>query len=101
MSSPSPYPPDAHGRLYREMFPHERYSDMELPAHAEQAHPAAASLDGIRLPDDYEADMWDVGRGEPKTVDEARAALAARIADPNAPDGDEAAGAYDNEEGGD
>jgi hypothetical protein len=88
---------DAQSRAYREMYPHERYGDIELAAHAEAEHAPATSLDGIRLPDDYEAELWDAGREGPKTVDEARDALAARIADPNAPDSDEVAGAYDSE----
>lgn len=50
----------------------------------------------IRSPEEWEAVEWDRGREAPKTVEEARAALEARIADPHAPDGDEVAGAYDD-----
>jgi hypothetical protein len=88
---------DAQSRAYREMYPHERYGDIELAAHAEAEHGAATSLDGIRLPDDWEADLWDAGRGTAKTVEEARAALAARIADLTAPDDETTATAYDSE----
>lgn len=52
----------------------------------------------IRPPEEWEVEEWDRGRETPKTVAEARAALAARIADPRAPDGDETAGAYDDME---
>lgn len=95
----TPYQPDNHGRAFREMEALDRYGDIELGAHAEAEHPAATSLDGIKLPDDYEAELWDAGRGEPKTLDEAREALAARIADPAAPDDESVRGAYDNVEG--
>lgn len=50
----------------------------------------------IRAPEDYEADGWDYGRESPKTVAEAKAALAARIDDPSAPDDETVAGAYDH-----
>lgn len=49
----------------------------------------------IRTPDYHEARYWDRARGEPKTLAEARAALAARIADPTAPDDASVAHAYD------
>jgi hypothetical protein len=38
--------------------------------------------------DHYESVRWDAGRVEPKTVEQARAALAARVDDPAAPDTD-------------
>lgn len=50
----------------------------------------------VRSPEEWEAANWDTGCEAPKTIDEARAALAARIADSHAPDGDEVAGAYDD-----
>ncbi|MFC5992963.1 hypothetical protein ACFQE5_01910 [Pseudonocardia hispaniensis] len=87
---------DAQSRAYREMDAVERYGDIELGAHAEAEHEPATSLDGIRLPEDYEAELWDAGREQPKTPDAAREALAARIADPTAPDGPESVGAYDD-----
>lgn len=49
----------------------------------------------IRTPEEFEADVWDAGREGPKTLVEAQAALAARIADPTAPDDESVAGAYD------
>lgn len=50
----------------------------------------------ISTPEDHERARWDAGRDAPKTVAEARAALAARIADPAAPDDESMAGAYDD-----
>lgn len=50
----------------------------------------------IRTPEEWEAENWDAGREGPKTLAEAKEALADRIADPAAPDGDEVAGAYDD-----
>jgi hypothetical protein len=52
----------------------------------------------IRTPEDWEAADWDAGREEPKSLVEARVALAYRIANPAAPDGAEVAGAYDQME---
>jgi hypothetical protein len=42
----------------------------------------------IVAPDEWDALRWDGARGVPKGVDEARQALAARVADPQAPDDD-------------
>lgn len=92
----APYQPDSQGRAFREMEPLDRYGDIELGAHAEAEHPPATSLDGIKLPDEYEAELWDAGRETPKTLDEARQALASRIADPAAPDDESVRGAYDS-----
>jgi len=50
----------------------------------------------IRTPEEFEADNWDSARQAPKTLDEAKAALAARIADPDAPDDESVAHAYDH-----
>jgi hypothetical protein len=49
----------------------------------------------IKTPQEWDAEGWDADRQQPKTLDEARAALAARIAARNAPDTDADAGAYD------
>lgn len=59
-------------------------------------HEPITDLSGIRLPDQYEAAVWDRTRGTPKTVEEARQALLARIDDPAAPDGDDERSAYDD-----
>lgn len=50
----------------------------------------------IRTPEDHEADNWDADREGPKSLAEAQAALAGRIANPSAPDGDEVVGVYDD-----
>ena len=49
----------------------------------------------IKTPEEWNAEGWDAGRQDPKTLDEARAGLAARIADPRAPDTEAESGAYD------
>jgi len=48
--------------------------------------------------EEYEAAEWDADRAGPKTIEQARENLAARISDPAAPDTDDEAGAYDDEE---
>lgn len=68
-----------------------------------RAHAPAASERGILLPEFYERHYqqgagWDTGREGPKSLAEAREALAARIADPHAPDDESVAGAYDWDE---
>jgi hypothetical protein len=50
----------------------------------------------IASPQEWNGRGWDAGRQPPKTLEEAKAALAARIADPNAPDDESVAGAYDH-----
>jgi hypothetical protein len=49
----------------------------------------------IKTPEDWDAEGWDADRDGPKSVGEARAALATRISDPHAPDTPAVAGAYD------
>jgi hypothetical protein len=49
----------------------------------------------IRTPEEWNADSWDEDRQGAKSLDDARAALADRIADPHAPDTAAVAGAYD------
>jgi hypothetical protein len=50
----------------------------------------------IRTPAEWESEGWDAGREGPKSLAEAREALAARIADPHAPDDESMAHAYDD-----
>lgn len=50
----------------------------------------------IRTPEQFDAKGWDADREPPKTLEEARQALAARIVDPNAPDDESVAHAYDD-----
>ncbi|MCR6481671.1 hypothetical protein M8542_02465 [Amycolatopsis sp. OK19-0408] len=51
----------------------------------------------IKTPEEWAAARWDKDRQNPKTLDEARAALAARIAAHDEPEAD--TGAYDALEG--
>jgi hypothetical protein len=53
----------------------------------------------IKTPEEWDAEGWDADRQSPKTLDEAREALAARIAAHDAPDIDAESGAYDEPEG--
>ncbi|MFJ9780653.1 hypothetical protein ACIRSS_13785 [Amycolatopsis sp. NPDC101161] len=53
----------------------------------------------IKSPEEWDAEGWDAGRRNPKTLDEAREALATRIAAHDAPDTEADAGAYDGLEG--
>ncbi len=53
----------------------------------------------IKTPEEWAAEGWDSGRQNPKTLDEARAALAARIAAHDSSDTEADAGAYDALEG--
>ncbi|MEV6640261.1 hypothetical protein [Amycolatopsis sp. NPDC051371] len=53
----------------------------------------------IKTPEEWAAEGWDKTRQQPKTLDEAREALAARIAAHDAPDTEADAGAYDALEG--
>lgn len=55
----------------------------------------------VKTVDQYESEGWDAERVEPKTIDEARDNLAARIADPHAPDTENETGAYDGTPGDD
>jgi hypothetical protein len=56
-------------------------------------------LTDVREPDEWHAEGWDANRQPPKTLDEAKAALAARVADPDAPDTVDHLHAYDDLEG--
>jgi len=57
--------------------------------------PADPDAEPIRTPEEWHATGWDAERQPPKTLAEAQAALAGRIADPDAPDTEAVAGAYD------
>lgn len=96
-------PTDRQSRAFRDARPEDRVLDDDLLAFAEAVHhppadglPLGDLIAEIKLPQAWEAENWDAGREGPKSVAEAREALAARIADPLAPDGDEVAGAYDD-----
>lgn len=93
-------PDDPQSRVYREATAADHWDD-DVNALIEQEgavyHDEITSIEDIPGPDAYEAEQWDTGRDGPKTIAEAREALAARIADPAAPDTDAEAGAYDEE----
>lgn len=90
MSTP---PSDPQSRAYREAGPGDRWDgDLQaIGARVSQADDVSA----VVLPEDYEDTGWDTGRVGPKSLEEAREALASRIADPHAPDSEAEAGAYD------
>jgi uncharacterized protein (DUF2126 family) len=80
----------------------------EAYRHATEADWAGVNLDEceiytdgderpIRTPEEFEAENWDAGREEPKSREQAKEALLARIADPRAPDDESVAHAYDLE----
>jgi hypothetical protein len=92
-----PPPLDAQSLAFRENpVP---VTDEQIGFLAEAIHLPATSLGPILLPDDWEALRWDAERTGPKTLEEARAALAERIVDPAAPDDGTHAGAYDDLDG--
>lgn len=82
-------PIDPQSAAFRQATDIDRW-DGDLPAlvaqHGATVHEPIEGVAQIRLPEDYESDGWDVGRETPKTVEQAREALAVRIADPSAPD---------------
>lgn len=86
---------DRQSAAFREATPADRVLDDQLLDHAEAVHHPLDDPAVLRSVDDYEADEWDAERIGPKSAEDARRELAARIADPSAPDGDDVAGAYD------
>lgn len=89
---------DPQSRAFREAAEDDSWDGnlVELLGDGGRYHEAITDVSQVRLPDDYEANGWDTGRGSPKTISEAREALLARIADPAAPDTEDDAGAYDD-----
>lgn len=89
---------DPQARIFRESTPDE-WHEAALVDHPD------ATLDDLepdgsrRTVDEYERDGWDAERAGPKTLAQARENLAARIADPSAPDTPAELGAYDDLEG--
>lgn len=90
---------DAQSAAFREATPADRVPDGRIHDHAERVHEPLHDVGVLKTPEDYEAEDWDADRIAPKGLTEARRQLAARIADPSAPDGDEVAGAYDLKDG--
>lgn len=82
---------DLQSRAFREAEPFDwrEVDDLEpVPDH----HP-------VRTVEEWERVNWDAGRLQPKTLDQARHLLAARVADPAAPDTDPAAYDADDPDG--
>jgi hypothetical protein len=86
---------DRQTAAYRDMAATDVVTDDDILRMIEDGELMPAPDDEpIRSPDEWRATGWDEGREPPKTLAEARAALAARVADPAAPDTD--ATAYDD-----
>lgn len=94
-----PTPTDPQSVAFREAEPEDSWDGAiaSLVVDGAVHHPPIVDVGEIRLPEDYESDNWDGDREGPKTLDEARAALAARIDARSAPDARDVAGAYDDE----
>jgi hypothetical protein len=87
---------DAQRRAFAEAPLEDLTDNAELMELAECVHdPADPDAAPIRTPEEWNEQGWDRGRFRPKSVSTAQALLAGRIADPQAPDGPETAGAYD------
>lgn len=91
---------DPQSRAFREATPDDCWDGDLVALLAESDgvyHEPISDPRQVYLPEYYEAgEGWDMSREAPKTVAEAREALAARIADPHAPDTEADAGAYDD-----
>jgi hypothetical protein len=86
--------PDLQRRAYSDASESDWAREAELLAGATIHLPGDPDAPPIRTPEEWEG--WDTDRQSPKTVAEAQAALAGRIADPDAPDTEAVAGAYDD-----
>jgi hypothetical protein len=92
-------PTDPQSRAFRDASDADYWrDDIDSLVQLEGAvyHAPISDISQIRLPADYEAKEWDKGRDKPKSVTEARDALAHRIPDSSAPDTDAEAAAYDD-----
>jgi hypothetical protein len=91
---------DAQSRAFRQALPSDRIGDAELPAWGVARHLPPPDhntlLAEIKLPEEWEDEEWDQQATGPKTLGEARIALAARITDPTASDSVLHASAYDD-----
>lgn len=88
-------PTDPQSTAYRDATDADRW-DGDLHALGARVHIPTDSVEFLVLPERYERGSgWDAHRQPPKTIEEARAALAQRIVDPAAPDSEAEAGAYE------
>ena len=85
-----PPPLDRQSLAYRQAGEQDHWDDDidAVVAAGGHAHAALSDLTPIRPPEDWEVENWDAGRQPAKTIEEARAALQARVDDPGAPDDD-------------
>jgi hypothetical protein len=86
---------DAQRRAFTEAGPYDWAGTDLLEVEAVHA-PGDPDAPPIRTPEEWDAAGWDADREGPKSLAEARAALAARIDDPAAPDPLAHLGAYNN-----
>lgn len=87
-------PSDRQSQAFREAGPADRW-DGDVLALGARVHMPVDSVEHLVLPEHYEQGRgWDQHREPPKTLEQARAMLAERIADPRAPDSDAEAEAY-------
>lgn len=90
---------DPQSRAYREASKEDCWDGniVDLLVEGGAYHEALTDVNDLTPPEDYESgEGWDAGREGPKGPAEAREALAARIADPRAPDSEDEMGAYDD-----
>jgi hypothetical protein len=88
-------PDDAQRCAFTEAGPPDWAAEADLLDSAVLHQPDDPDAPPIRTPEEWNDEGWDDDRDGPKSIDEARAALAARIGDPHAPDTAAVAGAYD------
>lgn len=79
---------DAQAEAFREASPDELTTDDEIAAMLASGELVDTTRHPIVTPDEWENRHWDAERSAPKTLDEARSALLARVEDPSAPDTD-------------
>lgn len=90
---------DPQSSAYRDAGP----QDWDETSLVDHPHGSLDSLEANRpaswaqVRDQYERAEWDAERAGPKSVEQARENLAARIDDPACPDSDAEAGAYDEQ----
>lgn len=79
---------DLQAEAFRNADPADFTTDDEIADMLARGELADTTSAPTRTPDEWEEQRWDAERSAPKTLDEARAALQARVEDPAAPDTD-------------
>lgn len=85
---------DTQAEAFRHAGPEDWIDDDELGRWHERGSLVTVTGQPVRTPEDFEGQGWDEGRVGIPSLDEAKAALAARVESPQAPDDD--ASAYDH-----